>query len=160
MKTVVTAVVMSLVLAGGLLAAEQDQTHETMHEMMMKQEGLKPDERIELKLPAPMKVMQKRMMRHHMDTIAEIAAALGAGDLSRTAQVAKEQLGWSEKWQQECEMVAKMAGEPDLLKIGLAMHFKADELAAAAKAGKGGRALAHLSELIYQCNACHNKFRH
>ena len=159
-KAIATAVVISLLSAGGMPAAEKDQTHQTMHEMMMKQGELKPDERIELKLPAPMKVMQKRMMRQHMDTIGEIVAALAAGDLSRAAQVAEEQLGWSEKWQQECEMLEKMTGEADILKLGMAMHFKADELADAAKAGNRDRALAHLSELINNCNACHNKFRH
>lgn len=161
MKTAIaTAVVISFLLAGGMLAAEKDQTHETMHEMMMKQGELKPDERIELKLPAPMKVMQKRMMRQHMDTVAEIAAALGASDLGRAAMVAKEQLGWSEEWKQECEMMEKMTGEPDIFKLGMAMHLEADELAVAAKAGNRDRALMHLSGLIKRCNACHNKFRH
>ncbi len=159
-KAIVTTVVISLLSAGGVLAVEQDKTHQTMHEIMMKQEGLKPDERIEIKLPEPMKVMQKRMMRQHMDTIAEIAAALAASNLSRAAQVAKEELGWSEKWQQECEMLAKMTGEPDILKLGMAMHFKADELADTAKAGNRDKALLHLSGLINNCNACHNKFRH
>lgn len=158
-KIVATAVAISFLLTGNILAAEQD-THQTMHEMMMKEGELKPDERIELKLPAPVKVMQKRMMRQHMDTIAEIAAMLAKSDLSRVAQVTKEQLGWSKEWEQECEMLAKMAGEPELLKLGMAMHFKADELAVAAKTGNRDKAIAHLSELVQNCNACHNKFRH
>lgn len=159
-KIAAIAVVILLLSAVGALAAEKAQNHQTMHEMMMKQGGLKPDERIELKLPEPMKVMQKKMMRRHMDTIGEIAAALAASDLTKAAKVAKEQLGWSEKWQQECEMLAKMTGEADILKIGMAMHRKADELADAAKAGNRDNALAHLSELIHNCNACHDKFRH
>jgi hypothetical protein len=159
-KAIASAVVLSLLSAGGIPAAEKNPTHETMHEMMMKEGEPKPDERIELKLPAPMKVMQKRMMRRHLDTVAEIAAMLAANDLDRAARFAKEQLGWSEKWQQECDMLAKMTGEPDILKIGMAMHFKADELAVAAKAGNRDKAIAHLSELIHNCNACHNKFRH
>ena len=159
-ETIATAVVISLLSAGGVLAAEKGQSHQTMHEMMMKQGGLKPDERIELKLTDPMKVMQKKMMRQHMDTIGEIAAALAVSDLTRAAKVSKEELGWSEKWQQECEMLVKMTGEADILKVGRAMHLKADELADAAKAGNRDKALVHLSELINNCNACHNKFRH
>ena len=157
-KAIATVMVISLLSAGGVLAAEKDQTHQTMHKM--KPGELKPDERIELKLPAPMKVMQKREMRQHLDTLAKITAALAASDLNRAAQVAKEELGWSEKWQQECKMGANMTGEADLLNLGMAMHLKADELADAARAGNRDKALAHLSELINNCNACHNKFRH
>ena len=42
----------------------------------------------------------------------------------------------------------------------LAFHLKADELSDAAKARNRDKALAHLSELINNCNTCHIKFRH
>lgn len=156
-KALATAMVILLLSAGGVLAVEKDQTHQKMHEMMMKHEG--PDERSELKLPEPMKVMQKKEMRQHMDTIGELAAALAASDLTKAAKVARE-LGWTEEQRQECEMVEKMTGETDIMKLGMAVHLKADDLADAAKAGNRDKALLHLSELINNCNACHNKFRH
>ena len=53
-----------------------------------------------------------------------------------------------------------MTGERDFVALGKAMHTKADELSDAAKAGKRDEALVRLSELIKNCNACHDRFRH
>lgn len=134
--------------------------HSKMHEMMMKKGGPQPDTRVELKLPDTMKVMQKGMMRQHLDTVSEIAAALAANDLSKAATISKEQLGWTPEEEQRCTMVGKMTGEPDFVSYGMAVHKTADELAENAKAGNRDKALADLSRLIKNCNACHEKFRH
>ncbi len=138
-------------------SADQSKMHEMM---MMKSGGPKADTRVELQIPAPMKVMQKGMMRQHLDTVSEITAALAANDLTRASAIAKEKLGWNPAEEQRCNAVAEMTRQPDFIKFGKAVHLKADELSEAAKAGDRDKALVHLSELIRNCNACHATFRH
>ena len=127
------------------------------HEAMHAKDAL--DNRTELKLPAPMKVKQKGMMRTHLDTIAELTLALAENRLDKAASISKG-LGWSAEEEKQCSAVSDKTGEPDFLTLGKALHKKADELSAAAAAGKRDEALVHLSELITNCNACHYKFRH
>lgn len=155
-RTLFFAAVAGMLTAGASMAAD----HGQMHEMMMKKGGPKPDERIELKIPAPMKTMQKGMMRQHMDTVSEITLALASNDLGKASSIAREKLGWNPEEEQRCNMVADMTKQPDFIKFGKAVHLKADELADAAKAGNRDKALTHLSELLKNCNACHEKFRH
>lgn len=150
---VITAGVLT---AGAAFAADNPQ----MHEMMQKMGGAKPDERVELKLPEAMKVMQKKMMRSHLDTVAEITGALASNDLSKASALAKDRLGWSQEEEQRCETVGNMTGEKEFVSFGKAVHKTADELSAAAAAGDRDRSLALLSTLIKNCNACHGKFRH
>lgn len=158
--------VLFAVLAGGLLtasapfAADQGDLHEKMHEMMMQQGGPMPETRTALKFPEPMKVMHKRMMREHLTTLGEITAALATNDLNKAADIAKSKLGWNPTEEKRCSLMGQISGEKDFLAYGKAVHVKADELADAAKAGKRDIALATLSELINNCNACHNKYRH
>jgi len=71
-KTFVTAVAVTFLAAGISFAVD----HSQMHEMMMKEGGPKTDTRTELKMPEPMKVMHRGMMRKHMDSVSEITAAL------------------------------------------------------------------------------------
>lgn len=130
-----------------------------MHEMM-KEGGPKADDRTELTIPEPMKVMHKGMMRRHMDTLSEITAALAANDLRKAADIARTDLGWSDAREQQCSVFEPVKGGSDFTKLSTAMHKKADELADAAKAGNRDKALAELSQLIKKCNACHEKFRH
>ncbi|WKZ33219.1 MAG: cytochrome c [Thermodesulfobacteriota bacterium] len=153
---------LAFILSAGLLAAagiSHAADHSAIHEKMMKMGGPKPDERVELKLPDPMKVMQKRMMRQHLYTVSEIAAALGANDMGKAASIARG-LGWTPEEEERCNAVAELTGEPDFLSFGKAVHVAADELAASAEAGNRDNALMDLSRLIKNCNACHEKFRH
>lgn len=160
-KTIYLASVAAWVFAAaGLFAADQGDLHEKMHEMMMQQGGPMPDTRTELKMPEPMKVMHKRMMREHMATLSEITAALATNDLNKAAEAAKSKLGWNPAEERRCSMIEQMTGEKEFLAYGKAVHMKADELADAAKAGKRDIALATLSDLISSCNACHNKYKH
>ena len=107
-----------------------------------------------------MKVMQKRMMREHLDTIAEITGAIAAGDLPMASTIARVKLGWNPQEEQRCNMVGKVTGEKDFVTYGMAVHKTADELSTAAAAGDRDKSLALLSTLIKNCNACHEKFRH
>ncbi len=158
MKKYVLAVALLSVFCLTTVAFTVD--HSQMHEMMMKSGGPKADERTELKLPEPMKIMQKSQMRQHMATLSEITAALALNDLNKAATITRSNLGWTEDEERQCSMVSDVTGEPDFLKYGRAMHMKAEELSEAAKAGNRDRALLALSELINNCNACHYRFRH
>jgi len=151
---------LTILIAAGVAHAEEETMPPQMMEMMKKMGGPKPDERKELKIPAPMKVMQKRMMRQHLDTISEITAALAANELDKAATTAREKLGWSPEEEERCSRVAEMTGEVQFKNLGMAVHKKADELADAALKGERDKALAYLSELIENCNACHKTFRH
>lgn len=155
-KALITAAAVTFLAAGISFAAD----HEQMHEMMMKQGGPKADDRTELTIPAPMKVMHKGMMRKHLDVLSEITAALAANDLKKAADIARTDLGWSEGREQQCSVFEPVKGGSDFTKLSTAMHKKADELADAAKAGNRDKALADLSQLIKKCNACHEKYRH
>ena len=169
-RALIRAVAVTVLVSGFALAEEKGHEHGKMMEgqqmppemveMMKKQGGPKPDTRTELKIPAPMKVMQKGMMRQHMDTVSEITAALASNDLNKAAEIAKSKLGWSPEEEKRCSMVEKMTGEADFTSFGKAVHLKADELADAAKAGNRNKALTALAELITNCNNCHKKFRH
>jgi len=155
-KILSIAAAITFLTAGVSLADE----HAQMHEMMMKKGGPKTDDRTELKIPAPMKVMQKGMMRQHLDTISEITAALAQNDLNKASTIARTKLGWTQEEEKRCSLVGQMAGEADFVPLGKAVHLKADELADTAKAGNRDKALVLLSELITNCNTCHQKFRH
>lgn len=144
----------------GLAVAASGADQQQINELIKKQGGPKPDERIELKLPAQMKSMQKAMMRKQLDTLAEITGALAANDLRRAAAIAKENMGWSAEEEKRCSMVEQITGQTDFTKLGKAVHMKAEELATAALAGERDRALNLLGELIRNCNACHYTFRH
>ena len=118
------------------------------------------DPRRELKLPPRMKVMQKKMMRKHMDTLSEITKALAEGRLKVAARIARERLGWSPTEEKRCRRVSNITGEPDFLTLGMAVHRNAERLADAAEAGKRTEALKALADLINSCNACHKRFKH
>lgn len=152
--------VLVVLLVSGLATVAFTVDHGKMHEMMMKSGGPKADERTELKLPGPMKVMQKAQMREHLATLGEITSALAQNDLKKAEAITRSRLGWTKEEEEQCSMVTDVTGEPDFLKYGKAMHMKADELSEAAKAGSRDRALIALSELINNCNACHYRFRH
>jgi hypothetical protein len=151
---------LTLLAVFGLATVAFTVDHSQMHEMMMKRGGPKADERTELKLPEPMKVMHKAQMREHLATLGEITSALARNDLKRAESITRSRLGWTKEEEEQCSMVTDVTGEPDFLKYGKAMHLKAEELSEAAKAGNRDRALLALSELINNCNACHYKFRH
>lgn len=130
-----------------------------MHEMMIKMGGPKPDERTVMNVPDPMKVMQKRMMRQHFNSLSEITAALASNDLKKTAELASA-IGWTPEEKNRCETISEVAGQKELLTFGMAVHKKADELAENARAGNRDKALENLSQLMKNCNACHEQFRH
>src|SRR3989304_5598418 len=119
----------------------------------------KADSRAVFNLPDEMKVMQKAMMRAHLDTVAAITKTLAENDLKAAAGVAKN-LGWNPDEEKRCANVAKITGEKDFLTLGMDVHKKADELAGYASIGDRDKALMALSELVARCNACHERFRH
>jgi cytochrome c556 len=153
-------VLFTITLIGFFTAGAFALDHSQMHEMMMKQGGQKTDSRTELKMPEPMKVMHKEIMRKHMDTVSEITAALAGNELERAAAIATKDLGWSDMQEKMCAMFGDSAGNKDFFALGKAMHTKADDLADAAVKGDRDKALTDLSQLVKKCNACHERFRH
>ena len=147
-------------LAAILLLAPASFAAENGEHSMMTGAAQGDDTRTELRLPDVMKVMQKAMIRKHLDTLSEITAALATNDLDMASTIAREKLGWNPEEEQRCERVSMITGEEDFVTLGKAVHAKADELADAARAGERDKALVHLSGLIKNCNACHQRFRH
>ncbi len=127
-----------------------------MHHMM---KDVK-DERTVLNFPPEMKVVQKKMMREHMATVAAIVSLIAEGKLEEAGSLAKEKLGTNPEDIKRCSKMAKMAGEPDFLELGMAMHENADELAEHARMEHRKATLKSLGELINSCNACHERYRH
>ncbi len=152
-KSVLIAVMASLLMVGVSFAADPSPVQETT-----KQEKSKSDERTELKLPAPFKVMQQAMMRQHMDTVSEITAALASNDLNKAADLAQSGLSRSEAEKERCSMIEKMTGEKNFVESGKAMQRKADELAEAARGGSRDKAFIALAGLLATCNDCHKRF--
>ena len=118
------------------------------------------DERTELKLPAPLKIKQKAMMRKHLGTISELSGLLAEGDLKGAGKMARQRLGWTPVEAEQCSKVSKMSGEDDFMTFGMSLHKQADAFADAAEKGDVSAALSELSLLILKCNACHERFRH
>lgn len=118
------------------------------------------DERTELKLPEPLKVKQKAMMRKHLGTVGELAGLIGEGKLGDAGKMARERLGWTPVEAEQCSKVSKMSGEDDFMTFGMSLHKQADAFADAAEKGDSLAALSELSLLIVKCNACHERFRH
>src|SRR3989337_2342431 len=107
MKKVLITAAFIFLAAGISFAAD----HEQMHEMMMKQGGPKQDTRTELKIPEPMKVMHKGIMRSHLDAVSEISAALAANDLKKAAKISKEILGWNDSQEKMCSVFGESVGK-------------------------------------------------
>ena len=118
------------------------------------------DERTELKLPAPLKIKQKAMMRKHLGTVGELTGLVAEGKLKDAGEMARLRLGWTPVEAEQCSKVSKMSGEEDFLTFGMALHKQADVFADAAEKGDTSAALSELSLLIVKCNACHERFRH
>ena len=157
MKRTITTVVAIIFVSTAISFAAD---HEKMHELMMKQGGPKTDERRELTMHDPMKVMHKGMMRQHLDTLSEITAALAVNNLKKAADITRTNLGWSKERGEECSVFEPDKDGSDFTKLSTAMHKQADKLADAAEAGNRDKTLTALSELITRCNDCHKIFRH
>jgi cytochrome c556 len=155
-RTLITVALITLFAASFVFAAD----HEAMHKLMTKQGGPKTDDRRELTMHDPMKVMHKSMMRQHLNTVSEIVAALALNNLTDAADIARTNMGWSKERGEECSVFEPDKNESDFTKLSTAMHKQADKFADAAEAGNRDEALTALSELINRCNDCHNVFRH
>ena len=146
-------VVVASFVSGSAFAQESERVHNMKG-------GTAVDERTELKLPAPLKVKQKAMMRKHLGTVGELTGLVAEGKLKEAGKMARERLGWTPVEAEQCSKVSKMSGEEDFMTFGMALHQQADAFADAAEKGDSSAALSELSLLIVKCNACHERFRH
>lgn len=118
------------------------------------------DARTPVKLPAEMRGAFLEHMRHHMDSLDDLMAALAAGEFSGAAAVAREQL-----------VPGSGAGFGRFLplefrEMGLAMHRAAAEFAAVAAvvpaeptSADWQKTMAALQAIGAQCRGCHAAFR-
>ena len=118
------------------------------------------DARAPVKLPPDMRAPFLEHMRHHMDSLDDLIAAMAAGDFARAAQVARTEL-----------VVGGGQGFGRFLPIefremGLAMHRAAADFATVAaaipkepQAADWKKAVIALEDISAQCRGCHAAFR-
>lgn len=113
-------------------------------------------------LPAPMQEHMLANMRDHLAALAEIQAALAAGDSDQAAQIAERRIGMSSLERHGAAHMAPYMPK-GMQDIGTTMHRAASRFAQTAReaAVEGGapRALGALAEVTRQCVACHASYR-
>jgi hypothetical protein len=97
-------------------------------------------------------------MRDHLQTLAEIQAALAGGEFDRAAQTAEERLGMSSLTAHGASHMAPYMPQ-GMQAIGTEMHRAASRFAVAAAEDDLPQALAGLAKVTEQCVACHAAYR-
>jgi len=96
-------------------------------------------------------------MRAFLQSVQEIAAALGEGSLDDVAEAARR-VGVAAQHEVPSSLVGKLPGEFKLL--GFDTHRKFDQLALdAEQLGDADHTLVQLGELMRNCLACHAAYR-
>lgn len=120
------------------------------------------DARVAVAFPAPMREHLLANMREHLQALADIQAALAAGDAERAGVLAEQRLGMSSLAAHGAHEAAKYM-PPDMREVGSTMHQRASRFALEAQnAGVTGDirpALAALASTTQACVACHAGFR-
>lgn len=118
------------------------------------------DTRTSVKLPPDVRAAFLDEMRHHMDSLDNVIAAVAAPDFPRAAEVARTELGMGS---------GKGFGRfmpIEFREMGLAMHRSALEFADVAAAASAppsaedwSKVVGALSSVSSNCRACHSVFR-
>ena len=144
------------------LAALAASAHEMGHEMghggmMHGMDGgpMAEDGRASLHLAAPMRMMQKRMMREHLAAVQAIVGLVADGRFDEAAKIAHEKLGLTPAMKKMCDMF----GNNDFRTMGLAFHSQADELGEVLKTRNLNKSLRALHSVLNSCVQCHARFR-
>lgn len=115
------------------------------------------DPRTPLPLLPQMAAHQKANMRHHLEAVQAIIAALAQGDYDGVAEHATT-MGYTEQTAQMCRhMAAEDSG--DFLDRALAFHRSADDIAVAARTHDGTKVLSALQRTLSVCTGCHATYR-
>jgi len=113
------------------------------------------DERTSLNLPAPMRAMQKRMMREHLAAVNDIVGLIADGRFDEASRIAHARLGLTPEMKQMCNRFENA----DFRAMGLEFHRRADELGEVLKTRNAKRSLAALHRVMNSCVQCHAAFR-
>ena len=116
------------------------------------------DVRRPVKLPQMMKDHMLGNMRDHLQSIHEIQAALGKGELDRAGDVAEARLGMSSLVAHNAAHMAPHMPKA-MQELGTEMHHAASRFALTAKEGDLTRAVEDLAKVTQQCVACHAAYR-
>ena len=118
------------------------------------------DPRVPIKLPPDVRAAFMEEMRHHMDSLDDIIAALAASDFGAAAKAARSELaiGGGKGFGRFMPV--------EFREIGMAMHRAASDfadVAASVPAEPSGadwkRAMGGLKDISTQCRACHSVFK-
>ncbi len=124
--------------------------------------GAAADTRQPVEPPAMMRAHMLANMRDHLAALAEIQAALGAGQYEQAADVAEQRMGMSSLERHGASHMAPYMPKA-MQDIGTNMHRAASRFARVAQeagvAKEPARAIAALAEVTQQCVACHASFK-
>ncbi len=129
--------------------------HGMAHPMMPGMAMNHPDDRTSLNLPAPMRAMQKRMMRDHLAAVNEIVGLIAEDRFDKASRIAHARLGLTPEMKRMCDRFENA----DFRAMGLAFHRRADELGEVLKTRNTKRSLAALHRVMNSCVQCHATFR-
>ncbi|MBI4696104.1 MAG: cytochrome c [Gammaproteobacteria bacterium] len=115
------------------------------------------DAREPVRMPAHMAARQKANMRHHLDIVSTVVAALGREDYPAIAAAASD-MGTTPETTAMCRHMGA-GGPADFTTRALAFHASADRLAAASGTQDRSKVLAALGETLQACTECHARFR-
>ena len=151
MKKTITAWMASALIALPAMAGEMMHGHVMGHGPMSEMD----DTRTSLNLPAPMRLMQKRMMREHLQAVNDIVGLIAAGKFDAASGIAHKKLGLTPEMEKMCNMFANN----DFRRMGLAFHKSADELGDVLKTRNLNKSLRALHAVMNSCVQCHATFR-
>lgn len=120
--------------------------------------GAGADDRLLVKLPAPMQEHMLANMRDHLQTLDQINRALAEGRWNDAAEVAEKRLGVSSLAAHGAEHMAPYMPKP-MQAVGTAMHRAATDFAVHVTEGDLRQSMQRLSEVTRQCVACHMTYR-
>lgn len=120
--------------------------------------GASADNRLLVKLPAPMQEHMLANMRDHLQTLDQINRALAEGRWNDAADIAEQQLGVSSLAAHGAEHMAPYMPQP-MQAIGTAMHRAATDFAVHVTEGDLRQSVKQLGEVTRQCVACHMTYR-
>ena len=120
--------------------------------------GASADNRLLVKLPAPMQEHMLANMLDHLQTLDQINRALAEGRWNDAADIAERRLGVSSLAAHGAGHMAPYMPQP-MQAIGTAMHRAATDFAVHVTEGDLRQSVKQLGEVTRQCVACHAAYR-
>jgi len=155
MKRIVVALIVGSLIA--IPAMAEEMMHGRMSGMHAHQSGMteENDTRTSLNLPTPMRLIQKKMMREHLQAVNDIVGLIAERKFNAASKIAHRKLGLTPEMKKMCNMFAN----DHFRKIGLDFHKHADELGDVLKMKNLNKSLRALHTVMNSCVQCHATFR-